>query len=195
MAARTRSRSTAAHGVSGRSKGGVRPLLVRADAAAGADVAPGADASGLPRCAVPGTAGAPARSGGRALSRAPHQRIPATTATPSRAIGSAERRRVCRIRRLYRRVARAFKKSPCEEQDAGLATVLMESYAMLIDGRAVRVAEQDDVIDPAKGEPFATVPRATRAHVDDAVGAASRAYKTWRTDEAVRRRALGECAK
>jgi acyl-CoA reductase-like NAD-dependent aldehyde dehydrogenase len=71
----------------------------------------------------------------------------------------------------------------------------MESYAMLIDGRAVRVAEQDDVIDPAKGEPFATVPRATRAHVDDAVGAASRAYKPWRTEEAVRRRALGECAK
>ena len=65
---------------------------------------------------------------------------------------------------------------------------------MLIDGRAVRVAEQDDVINPAKGEPFATVPRGTKGHVDDAVDAASRAYKTWRKDEAFRRQKLTECA-
>jgi acyl-CoA reductase-like NAD-dependent aldehyde dehydrogenase len=70
----------------------------------------------------------------------------------------------------------------------------MDTYSMLIDGRAVRVAEQDDVINPAKGEPFATVPRGTKAHVHDAVGAASRAYKTWRKDEAFRRQKLTECA-
>jgi acyl-CoA reductase-like NAD-dependent aldehyde dehydrogenase len=69
------------------------------------------------------------------------------------------------------------------------------SYAMLIDGCAVRVPEQDDVIDPAKGAPFATVPRGTKAHVDEAVAAAGTAYRTWRTDEALRRRKLGECAK
>jgi len=71
----------------------------------------------------------------------------------------------------------------------------MESYSMLIDGRAVKVAEQDDVINPAKGEPFATVPRGTRAHVDEAIGAAARAYKTWRKDESLRRQKLNECAK
>ena len=31
-------------------------------------------------------------------------------------------------------------------------------YSMLIDGRSVTTAEQDDVINPARGEPFATVP-------------------------------------
>lgn len=66
---------------------------------------------------------------------------------------------------------------------------------MLIDGRAVTVAEQDDVINPAKGEPFATVPRATKAHVDEAVAAAAKAYRTWRKDEALRRAKLAECAK
>src|SRR5262245_24374693 len=71
----------------------------------------------------------------------------------------------------------------------------MDTYSMLIDGRAVRVAEQDDVINPAKGEPFATVPRGTKAHVDEAVAAASKAYQTWRKDEALRRAKLAECAK
>ena len=66
---------------------------------------------------------------------------------------------------------------------------------MLIDGRAVHVAEQDDVINPAKGAPFATVPRGTKAHVDEAVAAASKAYRSWRKDESVRRAKLAECAK
>ncbi len=70
----------------------------------------------------------------------------------------------------------------------------MQSYAMLIDGRMVNTAEQDPVINPAFGEPFATCARATRAHVDEAVGAAARAYKTWRKDEALRRQKLQECA-
>lgn len=67
-------------------------------------------------------------------------------------------------------------------------------YSMLIDGRLVQTPEQDDVINPAKGAPFASAPRASKAHIDEAVAAASRAYRTWRTDEAFRRQKLNECA-
>jgi acyl-CoA reductase-like NAD-dependent aldehyde dehydrogenase len=70
----------------------------------------------------------------------------------------------------------------------------MSSYAMLINGRSVTTPEQDDVINPARGEPFATCPRGTRAHVDEAVAAAADAYKTWKKDESLRRAKLTECA-
>ena len=70
----------------------------------------------------------------------------------------------------------------------------MTSYAMLIDGRLVNTSDQDPVVNPAFGEPFATVARATKAHVDEAVEAAARAYRTWRKDEAFRRAKLQECA-
>ena len=70
----------------------------------------------------------------------------------------------------------------------------MQSYGMLIDGRAVNTTEQDPVINPAFGEPFATCARASKAHVGEAVDAAARAFKTWRKDEAFRRQKLGECA-
>jgi len=70
----------------------------------------------------------------------------------------------------------------------------MSSYAMLINGRSVTTPEQDDVINPARGEPFATCPRGSRAHVDEAVAAAANAYKTWKKDEAFRRAKLTECA-
>jgi acyl-CoA reductase-like NAD-dependent aldehyde dehydrogenase len=65
---------------------------------------------------------------------------------------------------------------------------------MLIAGRLVNTTEQDPVINPAFGEPFATVPRATKAHVDEAVEAAAQAYRTWRRDQAFRRAKLNECA-
>jgi acyl-CoA reductase-like NAD-dependent aldehyde dehydrogenase len=70
----------------------------------------------------------------------------------------------------------------------------MQSYAMMIDGRLVQTPEQDEVINPAKGAAFATCARASKAHVDEAVAAAGRAYRTWRTDEAFRRQKLNECA-
>jgi acyl-CoA reductase-like NAD-dependent aldehyde dehydrogenase len=70
----------------------------------------------------------------------------------------------------------------------------MQSYPMLIDGRLVSTPEQDNVINPALGAPFATCARATKAHVDDAVAAAARAYPAWRKDEALRRQKLHECA-
>jgi len=65
---------------------------------------------------------------------------------------------------------------------------------MLIDGQLVNSTEQDQVINPAQGAAFATCARASKTHVDQAVAAAARAYRTWRTDEAVRRQKLNECA-
>src|SRR5262249_49548983 len=70
----------------------------------------------------------------------------------------------------------------------------MQSFPMLIDGRMVNTTEQDPVINPAFGEPFSTCARATRAHVDEAIAAAERAFKGWRKDEALRRQKLNECA-
>jgi len=70
----------------------------------------------------------------------------------------------------------------------------MQSYSMLIDGRSVNTTDQDPVINPAFGEPFATCARATKAHVDQAVEAAGRAFTSWRKDESLRRQKLNECA-
>ena len=70
----------------------------------------------------------------------------------------------------------------------------MQSYSMLVAGRLVNTSEQDPVINPAFGEPFATVARATTAHIDAAVAAAAKAYATWRRDESYRRQKLNECA-
>ncbi|MFI5393971.1 MAG: aldehyde dehydrogenase family protein [Candidatus Binatia bacterium] len=70
----------------------------------------------------------------------------------------------------------------------------MNSYPMLIDGRLVNTPEQDNVINPALGVPFATCARAATAQVDAAVEAAARAFRSWRKDQAFRRAKLKECA-
>jgi len=70
----------------------------------------------------------------------------------------------------------------------------MTSYTMTIDGRTVATDAQDLVIDPSTGEPFASAPRATAAHVEEAMAAAERAYSTWKRDLAARRKALGDAA-
>ncbi len=70
----------------------------------------------------------------------------------------------------------------------------MQSYPMLINGELINTTEQDPVIDPAKGEPFATCARATKEHVDQAMLAANAAFGEWRKDENLRRAKLGECA-
>jgi len=70
----------------------------------------------------------------------------------------------------------------------------MSAYSMLINGCSVTTPEQDDVINPARGEPFATCPRGNKSHVDDAVNGAVEAFKTWKKDEAFRRAKLNECA-
>ncbi len=51
---------------------------------------------------------------------------------------------------------------------------------MLIDGRWVTTAERIQVTDPWDGSLVDTVPQGTAAHVDEAVAAAVRAFKTWR---------------
>jgi acyl-CoA reductase-like NAD-dependent aldehyde dehydrogenase len=71
----------------------------------------------------------------------------------------------------------------------------MQSYPMLIGGKAVTTTDSDPVINPASGEDFATCPRATTTHLEEAVDAALGAYRTWRTDERLRRAKLKECAR
>lgn len=51
---------------------------------------------------------------------------------------------------------------------------------MLLDGRWVSTKERIDVIDPYDGSVVDTVPRGTTTHVGEAVGAAAKAFKTWR---------------
>ncbi|MEO8602651.1 MAG: aldehyde dehydrogenase family protein [bacterium] len=69
-----------------------------------------------------------------------------------------------------------------------------QTFSMLIDGKLVGTAEHDDVINPATGQPFAACPRGNKAHIEQAVGAAANAYRSWRKDEALRRQKLNECA-
>src|SRR5262245_55214592 len=72
--------------------------------------------------------------------------------------------------------------------------VPMRSYSMMIAGRSVNTDEQDEVINPALGKPFATCARGRLEHVIEAVEAAAKAYPSWRKDEALRRQKLRECA-
>jgi acyl-CoA reductase-like NAD-dependent aldehyde dehydrogenase len=70
----------------------------------------------------------------------------------------------------------------------------MQSFPMLIDGKMVSTSEQDAVINPSKGAPFATCARASKAHIDEAIAAAERAQPAWRKDEKLRREKLHQCA-
>lgn len=71
---------------------------------------------------------------------------------------------------------------------------MLPSQRLLIDGRLTATPECDPVIDPAQGVPFAACPRATLAHLDEALAAALRAFPTWRLDLERRRQALSQCA-
>ncbi|MBI1818261.1 MAG: aldehyde dehydrogenase family protein [Deltaproteobacteria bacterium] len=70
----------------------------------------------------------------------------------------------------------------------------MNSYPNVIAGRLVNSPQQDDVINPALGKPFATCARGTSEQLNEAVTAAAEAFKTWRKDQAFRRQTLNECA-
>lgn len=61
---------------------------------------------------------------------------------------------------------------------------------MLIDGALVSAVDSFAVVDPATEEVIASAPRCTRAQLDAAVEAATRAFATWRLDEGRRREAL-----
>ncbi|TYL92349.1 NAD-dependent succinate-semialdehyde dehydrogenase [Bradyrhizobium rifense] len=54
------------------------------------------------------------------------------------------------------------------------------SGAALLDGRWVANGERDQVIDPATGEEIADVCRCSASDMDEAIGAAERAFPSWR---------------
>ena len=62
--------------------------------------------------------------------------------------------------------------------------------AMTIDGKAVAAERAFDVVDPALGEVTAQAPDCTPDQLDNAVAAAARAQREWRTDEDGRRKAM-----
>ncbi|MFD4522466.1 aldehyde dehydrogenase family protein [Streptomyces sp. NPDC058470] len=67
---------------------------------------------------------------------------------------------------------------------------LTSPAVMTIGGAAVDTATSLDVVNPATGRPFASVPAGDRTHVDAAFEAATRAFQTWREDEEYRRQSL-----
>jgi acyl-CoA reductase-like NAD-dependent aldehyde dehydrogenase len=70
----------------------------------------------------------------------------------------------------------------------------VDSHGLVIAGARVNTRDQDEVINPATGAPFATCARAGVEHLDAAVLAADEAFRSWRRDETLRRAKLRECA-
>jgi acyl-CoA reductase-like NAD-dependent aldehyde dehydrogenase len=71
----------------------------------------------------------------------------------------------------------------------------MQTFDMIINGKAVKAASTFEVINPATGEPFAQVQAADVSHVDQAVAAARAAFPAWsRTPDAERKRLMHELA-
>src|SRR5262245_33807553 len=66
----------------------------------------------------------------------------------------------------------------------------MSTFTHLIDGKRAAAETHFDVIDPARGEPFAQSPEASKDAIDTAVAAAARTFGAWSRDEALRRRTL-----
>ena len=70
----------------------------------------------------------------------------------------------------------------------------MDEYYLIIDGKKQPTDKTFDVINPATGAVFAQAPECSRDQLDLAVEAASRAFRSWKNDEVVRREALAACA-
>jgi acyl-CoA reductase-like NAD-dependent aldehyde dehydrogenase len=66
----------------------------------------------------------------------------------------------------------------------------MKQYAMYIGGQAVTAQGTFEVIDPARGEPFAAAQAADAGHVDAAVAAARAAFPAWSARPDAERKAL-----
>jgi acyl-CoA reductase-like NAD-dependent aldehyde dehydrogenase len=72
---------------------------------------------------------------------------------------------------------------------------LQSDFSLLIDGRLRDSAQHLDVINPAEGRVFARCPAAGRSELDEAVGAAKRAFGDWqRTTYAERAACIGRLA-
>jgi acyl-CoA reductase-like NAD-dependent aldehyde dehydrogenase len=69
------------------------------------------------------------------------------------------------------------------QPDGAPTTTLSDAHSfrpmMTIDGRQVSSAAVIEVIDPATGESFVSVPDCTRLQLDDAVAAAQKAFRPW----------------
>ena len=61
----------------------------------------------------------------------------------------------------------------------------MPEFGLIIDGRKGSADEWLDIRNPATGELVGQCPVATRARLDEAVAAASRAFKSWRDRKSV----------
>ena len=70
----------------------------------------------------------------------------------------------------------------------------MSDFTMTIDGNSIAGDTTFGVINPASGQVFAQAPECSRAQLDAAMDAASRAYKNWKRDLPARRAALLACA-
>src|SRR5262245_49772151 len=66
----------------------------------------------------------------------------------------------------------------------------MTRFTMSIDGTQQSGASSFGVVNPATEEVFAEAPQCSRQQLDQAVAAAERAFKSWRSDEQARRAAL-----
>ncbi len=74
---------------------------------------------------------------------------------------------------------RKYLMSSISHRAAYANTVVETMYPMIIDGKKVHTDRQIDVINPATGLVFASVPRADEAVLDAAVAAAQRAFPLW----------------
>ena len=66
----------------------------------------------------------------------------------------------------------------------------MQLYPMLVDGQSVQSSDTLEVINPATGRPFAVCSKGGAAHVDNAVGAARRAFPEWSRTSSEERKKL-----
>jgi acyl-CoA reductase-like NAD-dependent aldehyde dehydrogenase len=76
-------------------------------------------------------------------------------------------------------------------QEVEMEQFALTSPAVMTIGEAgIETATSLDVVNPATGRPFASVPDGERGHVDAAFEEATRAFQTWREDEEHRRQSL-----
>jgi acyl-CoA reductase-like NAD-dependent aldehyde dehydrogenase len=83
---------------------------------------------------------------------------------------------------------------PTTSDLAAQAVAASASAAMIIDGRRVQAKRTFEVLNPATGSRLADAPDCTGMQLDDAMEAASCAFRTWRLDDAARCAAMQAAA-
>jgi acyl-CoA reductase-like NAD-dependent aldehyde dehydrogenase/acyl-CoA synthetase (AMP-forming)/AMP-acid ligase II len=92
------------------------------------------------------------------------------------------------LRRRLREAASVFSTTKCER--ASMSIDFFSGYTMSIDGKAMTSPTTFAAVNPATEEIIATVPDATRDHLDAAVAAAQRAFVHWSARPLSERQAL-----